>query len=107
MMARGGVLTVRGGMTSHAAVIARGLGKPAIVGARDLSIDTPRNQMIVGDLTLSQDQSVTLDGKTGQVLFGAVPTRPPTVPPAYQQLMEWADGQARMQVRANTNLPMN
>ena len=102
MMAVSGVLTVRGGMTSHAAVIARGLGKPAIVGARGLSIDAARGQMIAGDLTLSENQAVTLDGATGEVLFGAVPTRPPTVTPAFEQLMSWADGQARMEVRANT-----
>ena len=102
MMAVSGVLTVRGGMTSHAAVIARGLGKPAIVGARGLSIDAAKDQMVAGDLTLGKDQSVTLDGATGEVLFGAIPTRPPTVTPAFEQLMTWADGQARMEVRANT-----
>ena len=101
MMAVAGVLTVRGGMTSHAAVIARGLGKPAIVGARTLTIDAARGRMIAGDLTLSEDQTVTLDGATGEVLFGAVPTRPPTVTPAFEQLMHWADGQARLEVRAN------
>lgn len=102
MMAAAGVLTVRGGMTSHAAVIARGLGKPAIVGARGLSIDAVREQMVAGDLTLTKDQAITLDGATGEVLFGAVPTNPPTVTPAFEQLMSWADGQARMTVRANT-----
>lgn len=102
MMAAAGVLTVRGGMTSHAAVIARGLGKPAIVGARDLAIDANRETMVAGSLTLNKDDLVTLDGATGQVLFGAVPTRPPTVTPAFEQLMSWADGQARLSVRANT-----
>ena len=65
-MAVAGVLTVRGGMTSHAAVIARGLGKPAIVGARDLSIDAAKGRMVVGDLTLSENQSITLDGRSGR-----------------------------------------
>jgi len=102
MMAAAGVLTVRGGMTSHAAVIARGLGKPAIVGARDLTVDAAKEVMLAGDLTLAKDQAVTLDGTTGEILFGAVPTRPPTVTPAFEQLMSWADGQARMEVRANT-----
>ena len=102
MMQVAGILTVRGGMTSHAAVIARGLGKPAIVGARDLSIDAAREQMVAGDLTLAKDQPITLDGATGNVLFGTVPTRPPMVTPAFEQLMHWADGQARLEVRANT-----
>ncbi len=102
MMAVAGVLTVRGGMTSHAAVIARGLGKPAIVGARDLVIDSHRETMVAGSLTLAKDQPLTLDGATGQVLFGAVPTRPPTVTPAFEQLMAWADREARMAIRANT-----
>lgn len=102
MMAAAGILTVRGGMTSHAAVIARGLGKPAIVGARDLTVDAAKELMLAGDLTLAKDQHVTLDGTTGEILFGAVPTRPPTVTPAFEQLMGWADGQARMEVRANT-----
>ena len=102
MMAAAGVLTVRGGMTSHAAVIARGLGKPAIVGARDLIVDAAKEIMLAGDLTLAKDQAVTLDGATGEILFGAVPTRAPTVTPAFKTLMGWADAQARLEVRANT-----
>ena len=101
IMAVAGVLTIRGGMTSHAAVIARGLGKPAIVGARDLLIDSHRETMVAGSLTLSKNQPITLDGATGQVLFGAVPTHPPTVTPAFEQLMSWADSRARMSIRAN------
>ena len=102
MMAAAGILTVRGGMTSHAAVIARGLGKPAIVGVRGLSIDSAREQMVVGDFTLSKNQAITLNGATGAVLFGAIPTHPPVIRPAFEQLMTWADGQARMEVRTNT-----
>ena len=96
-----GVLTTRGGMTSHAAVIARGMGKPCVAGASTLRIDAKEGTMTAPGLTLRRYDVVTLDGSTGQVLKGAVPTLKPEVSGDFATLLGWADEFRRMQVRAN------
>ncbi len=104
MHAAGGVLTVRGGMTSHAAVVARGLGKPCVVGARDLVLDREAGTLTTADgQSLTEGDMVTVDGTTGQLLAGAVPTIQPEATGAFATLMAWADDARRMGVRANAD----
>lgn len=96
-----GVLTTRGGMTSHAAVIARGMGKPCVTGASSLKIDVAEGTLTAPGITLRRWDVITLDGSTGQILRGAVATRKPELSGDFQTLLTWADGQRRMKVRAN------
>ncbi len=96
-----GVLTTRGGMTSHAAVIARGMGKPCVTGASTLKIDAKEGTLTAPGLVLQRYDVITLDGSTGQVLKGSVPTTKPEVTGDFATLLEWADEFRRMQVRAN------
>jgi pyruvate, orthophosphate dikinase len=96
-----GVLTTRGGMTSHAAVIARGMGKPCVTGASTLRIDTKEGTLTAPGMVLKRYDVITLDGSTGQILKGAVPTLTPEVSGDFATLLQWADSARRMQVRAN------
>jgi pyruvate, orthophosphate dikinase len=96
-----GVLTTRGGMTSHAAVIARGMGKPCVTGASTLKIDSKEGTLTAPGLILRRYDVITLDGSTGQVLKGLVPTAKPEVTGDFAKLLEWADEFRRMNVRAN------
>ncbi len=96
-----GVLTTRGGMTSHAAVIARGMGKPCVTGASSLKIDTNAGTLTAPGVVLQRYDVITLDGSSGQVLKGAVPTTKPEVTGDFAKLLKWADEFRRMQVRAN------
>ena len=98
------VLTVRGGMTSHAAVVARGLGRPCVVGAKDLTLDLKAGALRTRDgRVFHEGDVVTVDGAEGQVLAGAVETVPPEITGAFATLMEWADAERRMGVRANAD----
>ena len=104
MHAAKGVLTVRGGMTSHAAVVARGLGKPCVVGAREFTLDRGTGTLRSADgRVLRQGDVVTVDGTTGQVLLGAVPMLQPEATGAFATLLGWADEARRMGVRANAD----
>jgi len=96
-----GVLTTRGGMTSHAAVIARGMGKPCVSGASALRIDAKTGTLSAPGLTLKRGDIITLDGSTGQVLKGTVEIRPPELSGNFATLLTWADRHRRMTVRAN------
>ncbi|MBK8769187.1 MAG: pyruvate, phosphate dikinase [Rhizobiales bacterium] len=96
-----GVLTTRGGMTSHAAVIARGMGKPCVSGASALRIDTVAGTLTGPGFTLKRGDIITLDGSAGQVLKGAVDIRPPELSGNFATLLTWADKHRRMAVRAN------
>ncbi len=96
-----GVLTTRGGMTSHAAVIARGMGKPCVSGASTLKIDAKEGTLTAPGMVLNRYDVITLDGSTGQVLKGAVPTAKPEVSGDFAKLLSWADEFRRMAVRAN------
>jgi pyruvate, orthophosphate dikinase len=96
-----GVLTTRGGMTSHAAVIARGMGKPCVTGASTLRIDVKDGTLTAPGMILKRYDVITLDGSSGQILKGAVPTVKPEVSGDFATLLQWADGARRMQVRAN------
>jgi pyruvate,orthophosphate dikinase len=125
MHAAAGILTARGGMTSHAAVVARGFGKPCIVGAGELEVDEKAHELRVKGKILHEGDEISIDGTTGEVIEGALASRPsevirtvlakldgkpaPTdVGPlggAVEQLLSWADGERRLHVRANADTP--
>jgi pyruvate,orthophosphate dikinase len=107
MHAARGILTARGGMTSHAAVVARGMGKPCVSGAGGLRIDYKTNEMRIGGRVFSRGDVITLDGSSGQVLAGAVQTVQPELSGHFGTLMAWADGLRRMGVRANAETPQD
>ncbi len=105
MHAAQGILTTRGGMTSHAAVVARGMGKPCVSGAGSVRIDYRAQTLTVGGRTFKRGDIVTIDGATGQVLAGSVAMLKPELTGDFGTLMEWADGARRMKVRANAETP--
>ncbi len=107
MHAAEGILTTRGGMTSHAAVVARGMGKPCVAGAGGIRIDYATQTMQAGGVTLKKGDVITIDGAAGQVLVGAVPMVKPEMTGEFTTLMEWADGVRRMKVRANAETPLD
>jgi pyruvate,orthophosphate dikinase len=100
-----GILTSRGGKTSHAAVVARGMGKPCVVGAEDILVNVHQRQAIIGDKVLHEGDVVTIDGGTGQVYLGAVPTVEPEFTPELRTLLSWADEIATLKVMANADTP--
>lgn len=101
MHAAGGILTARGGMTSHAAVVARGMGRPCVSGASAISIRREERTLTIGNRTLSEGDVITIDGSNGQVMAGEVATIEPELAGDFGTLMEWADRHRRMKVRAN------
>jgi pyruvate,orthophosphate dikinase len=105
MHAAAGVITTRGGMTSHAAVVARGMGRPCVVGAASVQIDHERESLTAGGEILGKGEIVTIDGSTGQIIKGRVPMREPTLSSDFVTLMGWADRFRRMKVRANADTP--
>ncbi|HET6683429.1 MAG TPA: pyruvate, phosphate dikinase, partial [Gaiella sp.] len=100
-----GVLTAHGGMTSHAAVVARGMGKPCVAGCESLSIDVKARTIKLGDHELSEGDHLTIDGGTGRVIVGAVPLVPPEIDERFGTILEWADELRRLRVRANADTP--
>jgi pyruvate,orthophosphate dikinase len=105
MHAAEGILTTRGGMTSHAAVVARGMGKPCVSGAGSLRVDYGAGTVTVAGRTLRQGDVITIDGSTGQVLAGRVPMIEPTLSGEFGVLMGWADGIRKLGIRANADTP--
>jgi pyruvate,orthophosphate dikinase len=105
MHAARGILTARGGMTSHAAVVARGMGRPCVSGAAMLKIDNAKGTMTAGAVTLRRGDVITIDGATGQVFNGRVPMRQPELTGDFGTLMQWADEVRRLKVRANADTP--
>jgi pyruvate,orthophosphate dikinase len=105
MHAARGILTARGGMTSHAAVVARGMGRPCVSGAAMLKIDAAKGTMAVGAVSLKRGDVITIDGATGQVFSGRVPMRQPELTGDFGTLMQWADEVRRLKVRANADTP--
>ncbi|MEL9929554.1 MAG: pyruvate, phosphate dikinase [Sulfolobales archaeon] len=100
-----GILTSRGGMTSHAAVVARGIGKPAVVGAEAILIDYDKKIFRIGDVIVREGDWITIDGSTGYVYLGQVPTILPEVRGELETLLRWADEIRRLGVRANADVP--
>ena len=107
MHAARGILTARGGMTSHAAVVARGMGRPCVSGAGSISIDAKAGVMKVGSREIREGDIVTIDGATGEVMAGAVATVQPELAGDFGTLMEWADGVRRLKVRTNAETPLD
>jgi pyruvate, orthophosphate dikinase len=105
MHAADGVLTTRGGMTSHAAVVARGLGKPCVTGANSIRVDYEKGLLTAQGAEFKRGDVITIDGGLGQILKGAAPMLQPGMTGDFGQLMEWADTTRRMKVRANADTP--
>jgi pyruvate, orthophosphate dikinase len=100
-----GVLTAHGGMTSHAAVVARGMGKPCVAGCEALSIDVAAGKVTLGDAQLSAGDVITIDGGKGTVMIGEVPLVPPAIDENFGTVLGWADELRRLRVRANADTP--
>ncbi|HEY4114343.1 MAG TPA: pyruvate, phosphate dikinase [Rhizomicrobium sp.] len=100
-----GILTARGGMTSHAAVVARGMGRPCVCGAGMLKIDAAKGTMTAGPNVLSRGSVITIDGATGQVFKGEVPTLQPQLTGDFGTLMSWADSIRSLKIRTNADTP--
>ena len=100
-----GILTAHGGMTSHAAVVARGMGKPCVAGCEMLGIDTVARTVTLGDVELREGDLLTIDGSSGRVIVGAVPLVPPAIDENFETILGWADGLRRLRVRANADTP--
>jgi pyruvate,orthophosphate dikinase len=105
MHAAEGILTTRGGMTSHAAVVARGMGKPCVSGAGALRVDYREQTMTSGGVTLKKGDILTIDGSSGQVLAGKIAMIQPALAGEFATLMQWADGVRKLKVRANADTP--
>ena len=100
-----GILTAHGGMTSHAAVVARGEGKPCVAGCEGLSIDYKAGTVKIGEHELREGDVITIDGGTGDVIVGAVPLVPPAIDENFGTVLGWADDLRRLRVRANADTP--
>jgi pyruvate,orthophosphate dikinase len=105
MDAAKGILTARGGMTSHAAVVARGMGKPCVAGCESIKVDLKAEKFTVGKYTVKLGDHITIDGGTGRVIIGRVPTKDPEVSGDFGTLMQWVDEVRTMGVRANADIP--
>jgi len=105
MDAAQGILTARGGMTSHAAVVARGMGKCCVAGCESIKVDEKENRFVVGNQVFKKDSFITLDGSSGRVIEGEVPTVKPSMTGAFGKILSWADEVRRLGIRANADIP--
>ncbi|MFY9415249.1 MAG: pyruvate, phosphate dikinase [Tepidanaerobacteraceae bacterium] len=105
IVAAQGVLTSRGGMTSHAAVVARGMGKPCVSGCEAIRIDYEKEEFQVGDTVVKKGDIISIDGSTGQVIIGEVPMVEPELSDEFNELLSWADEARTLKVRANADTP--
>lgn len=105
MDAAKGIITARGGMTSHAAVVARGMGKPCVSGCESIKVDVDAGEFIVGKVIVKKGDYITIDGGTGRIIRGKVQTTDPEVSGEFGKLMQWADKVRTMKVRANADIP--
>ena len=105
MAAAQGILTARGGMTSHAAVVARAMGKPAVVGAEMIKIDLEKKEFRVGDIVVREGDIITIDGSAGEVYLGELPTIEPKLTPEAVELLSWCDEFRRLGIRTNADTP--
>jgi pyruvate, orthophosphate dikinase len=102
-----GILTAQGGMTSHAAVVARGMGKPCVAGCEGLSIDLEGGKISLEGREVAEGEVITIDGGTGEVIVGEVELVPPQINEDFQRLLGWADDARRLRVRANADTPQD
>ncbi|MBV8913065.1 MAG: pyruvate, phosphate dikinase, partial [Acetobacteraceae bacterium] len=107
MHAAKGILTTRGGMTSHAAVVARGMGRPCVAGAGGISVDYGTHTLFANGITVRGGDTITLDGATGEVFVGSVAMIEPSLSGDFAKLMQWADEVRRMGVRTNAETPLD
>jgi len=105
VIAAQGILTSRGGMTSHAAVVARHMGKPAVCGCEALRINYADKKMVIGDVEYPEGTEITIDGATGRVIKGLVPMKDPELSAEFQTILQWADEIRTLQVLANADTP--
>ena len=105
MHAAKGILTARGGMTSHAAVVARGMGRPCVSGSNEIKIDYERKLFKSGNLEIKEGEVITIDGGSGNVMLGKVPTVKPDISREFSKLMDWADKYRKLKVRTNSETP--
>jgi pyruvate,orthophosphate dikinase len=105
MIAAEGILTSRGGLVSHAAVVARGMGTPAVCGANELDIDVVAGRFTVNGETVRQGEIISINGNTGEVVIGEVPVVTPDPSGPFDTILAWADGFRRLRVRTNADLP--
>ncbi len=107
MNAAVGILTTRGGMTSHAAVVARGMGRPCVSGAGDLRVDAAQKTIVVRGQKIAEGDIITIDGGTGEVMLGAVETIDPELSGDFSTLMGWADDFRKLKIRTNAETPLD
>ena len=107
MHAARGILTTRGGMTSHAAVVARGMGRPCVAGAGGISVDYGARTLSAGGKVIRGGETVTIDGATGEIFAGSVATVEPTMSADFSTLMSWADASRRLKIRTNAETPLD
>ena len=105
MHAAKGILTARGGMTSHAAVVARGMGRPCVSGSSEIDIDYEKKIFKTVDLEVNEGDIITIDGSTGRIILGEVPTVKPEISGDFSKLMSWADSIRKLKVRTNSETP--
>lgn len=100
-----GILTARGGMTSHAAVVCRGMGKCCVSGCNEITVNTAAKKLIIGELVLNEGDLITLDGSTGEVILGEMEMQEAEVSGDFKTVMDWADGLRKLKVRTNADTP--
>jgi len=105
MHAAKGILTARGGMTSHAAVVARGMGKPCVSGSSEIKIDYEKKEFKSGNYIIKEGEVITIDGGSGKVMLGEVPTVKPDISGDFSKVMNWADQFRKLKVRTNSETP--
>ena len=107
MHAAKGILTARGGMTSHAAVVARGMGRPCVSGSSEIDINYERKIFKASDIEVKEGDLITIDGSTGRIILGKVPTVKPEISGDFSKLMSWADKARKLKIRTNSETPMD
>ena len=107
MHAAKGILTARGGMTSHAAVVARGMGRPCVSGSSEIDINYESKIFKTSELEIKEGDIITIDGSTGRIILGEVPTVKPEISGDFSKLMSWADSIRKLKVRTNSETPVD
>ena len=107
MHAAKGILTARGGMTSHAAVVARGMGRPCVSGSSEIEIDYEKKLFKVQDREIKEGDLITIDGSTGRIILGEVKTVKPEISGEFSKLMNWADNYRKLKIRTNSETPVD
>ncbi len=107
MHAAKGILTARGGMTSHAAVVARGMGRPCVSGSSEIDIDYEKKIFKTASVEIKEGDTITIDGSSGRIILGSVPTVKPEISGDFSKLMSWADNVRKLRVRTNAETPLD